>query len=117
MKTKKILIAVVEDMFRRNMKRLLEYDGFQVLTAADGQEAIDIYQKNLDIDLVILDYHMPVLDGPYTCSLLKKENSELKVILFTNESYYEIKESYKEAGFNGFFARGYPEKLLTFLKT
>ncbi|MEX0896013.1 MAG: response regulator [Patescibacteria group bacterium] len=61
---KGVTILVVEDEqdYRQILTEVLELEGFTVLQAADGQQALDLAQNN-DIQLVLLDMLMPKIDG------------------------------------------------------
>jgi signal transduction histidine kinase/DNA-binding response OmpR family regulator len=61
------LVLIVDDDLgmRRILRHLIEQEGFQVLEAANGQEALELYQRHSP-DLVLLDAMMPVMDG-FTC--------------------------------------------------
>lgn len=76
-----ILIAEDEKDIRNLLKLQLEHEGYCVLVAKDGIEALEIIQ-NKGIDLAILDVMMPRLDG---FNLLRKirENSNIPVIFLT----------------------------------
>ena len=81
---KKILIADDEQQLALALKIRLQSQGYQVVTARDGQEALDMAAKEQP-DLVILDVLMPVMDG-YSC--LRELNTrfgrnKLPVIILT----------------------------------
>lgn len=79
---KKILIADDEDRMRRLISDFLKKEGFEVLEAADGLEAIDLFQKEKGIDLVILDVMMPGSDGWSVCRAIRAESS-VSIIMLT----------------------------------
>jgi CheY-like chemotaxis protein len=63
----RILVVDDERIVRDLARILLEREGFQVLTADDGEQALDIYRREGDaIDLVLLDYSMPRMNGVQT---------------------------------------------------
>jgi DNA-binding response OmpR family regulator len=84
MNDKPYLIAVVEDdeSVRRSLVLNLELEGFKVVTAADGEEGVEVINKNLP-DLIILDVMMPRKDGLQTCKELRKAGNATPVILLT----------------------------------
>ena len=72
-------------------KELLQTLGYQVITAQNGHEAIEIYKPNSDrIDLILLDMIMPGMSGGETFEALKSLNPDVKVILasgYTQNKY------------------------------
>ena len=61
---------------------LLETKGYTVLTATDGPTGIAVAQANA-IDVVVLDYSMPIMDGEQVASILRQEHPALKIILLS----------------------------------
>ena len=61
--------------------------GYQVVTATNGQEALDAMNKQAP-DLILMDLKMPVMDGPEVCRRLKADPrfSKIPVILITSSS-------------------------------
>lgn len=72
----KVLVAEDETVSRRLVKRMLEISGYDVLLAEDGQQAVDCYEKNDDIALILMDVQMPNLDGLGATSVIRKMESE-----------------------------------------
>jgi DNA-binding response OmpR family regulator len=83
MARKKALILVVDDDIRmvRMMKRMLELDGFQVVTAGGGEQALKLFDKETP-SLVLLDIMMPDMDGYTVCRRIR-EFSEVPIIMVT----------------------------------
>lgn len=63
-------------------KELLQSKGYDVLIASDGRSAIALARQH-SVDLVILDYRMPGMDGEEVASILKAENPARPVVLLT----------------------------------
>lgn len=76
-----ILVADDELSMLKIIKAYLEKENMTVLTAKDGKEALDLFYKN-KIDLAILDWMMPNIDGIDVCKEIK-ENSNTKVLMLT----------------------------------
>lgn len=77
-----ILIVDDEEHIRETLCRTLCLHGYQVQSAKDGAEAIDLFTKHAnDIKLVLSDVDMPSMDGPTLIGLLRKKNPQLKVII------------------------------------
>lgn len=78
----KILIVDDEYKMRRLMRNFLEVNGHRILEAADGEEALDIFYANKDIDLVILDVMMPKISG-FDVLMEIRSSSSVPVIMLT----------------------------------
>jgi DNA-binding NtrC family response regulator len=79
---KSILIAEDEEVLRESMADLLEAEGFEVLQAADGNEARSIALQR-PIDLVLSDVRMPEMDGLTLLGHLRQIAPEMPVIIVT----------------------------------
>ena len=77
----KILVVDDEASIRRILETRLSMIGYDVVTAADGEEALEIF-RNSEPDLVVLDVMMPKLDGYGVCQELRKE-SDVPIIMLT----------------------------------
>jgi hypothetical protein len=83
------LVLVVDDeqAIREVTRETLQANGYRVLTAGDGTEAVEACARSgKDIDLVITDMVMPFMDGPATIRALGKMNPELKIIAVSGMS-------------------------------
>jgi len=76
-----ILVVDDEDMVRSLRKRTLEEAGYDVITAANGQEALDKLPQ-LDVSLVLLDVKMPGLNGFQVLERMR-QRSDVSVIMLT----------------------------------
>ncbi len=82
-----ILIAEDEERMRRLVKDFLTKEGYTVLEAADGQEAMDIIETKMgQLSLVILDVMMPQYDGWSVLRHIRKKDSKLPVVMLTARS-------------------------------
>ena len=84
----KILIADDEQRMRRLVRDFLKKDGYEILEAADGEEALDAFYSNKDIALVVLDVMMPGLNG-YEVLKEIRETSGVPVLMLTAKSAEE----------------------------
>ena len=75
-----ILVVDDEEMVRKLLRRILEEAGYAVITATDGQEALDKLSQS-KIDLVLLDLKMPELDGFQTLALIRKQSNVLVMMV------------------------------------
>src|SRR5262249_39571494 len=76
-----ILLVDDEDAVQKLLAYPLEREGFRVLQARDGEEAIDRFRSE-DVDLVVLDVMIPKLDGLEVCKRLRAE-STVPIIMLT----------------------------------
>ena len=109
-----ILIVDDEDMVRNVCARILRRLGWQVFTASNGPDALEIYRKNpSEITGVILDQSMPEMDGIAVCRELQIINPAVKVILssgYSNEQ--KIGLNSETAGLAGFIQKPYTIEVL-----
>src|SRR5213083_1687947 len=89
MNEKTILVADDESHILHVVSLKLRNAGFKVLTARDGQEALELAQQQHP-DLLITDYHMPQLSGLELCQRLKQdqETSNIPAIMLTARGYH-----------------------------
>lgn len=79
-----ILIADDEERIRRLVSDFLRRDGYTVLQAADGGEAMELIDQRLSsIDLIILDVMMPVYDGWSVLRHIRAQKSDVPVMMLT----------------------------------
>jgi PAS domain S-box-containing protein len=86
------LILVVDDeaMVREITSSILEKNGYRVLTANDGKEAIKVYKQNREkIKAILMDMMMPVMDGQACIRALRKINPDIKIIAVSGLSEKE----------------------------
>jgi CheY-like chemotaxis protein len=77
-----ILVVDDEKNIRLLYKAELEDEGYKVLTASNGLEALDVLKKET-VDLVLLDIKMPEMDGPEFLRHIRQFNQTLPIIIST----------------------------------
>lgn len=80
-----ILITDDDAAFRETLGGVFEPQGFRVLSAGDGEEALAIV-SNQEVHILLLDMHMPILTGLETLRLVKRIKSLLPCILISAEA-------------------------------
>lgn len=106
--TETILLVDDEPFILDAGKNLLGDLGYEVLTAKNGKEAIEIYKKNHHgIDMVILDMIMPGFGGGATYDALKEIKADVRVILSSGYSLNGQAARILEKGCNGFIQKPY----------
>ncbi len=82
MNNSRILVVDDEERVRKLVKDFLAIKGYAVLEAGNGQEAVEKFLEDKNIDLIILDVMMPVMDGYETLKTIRKY-SRVPVIMLT----------------------------------
>jgi two-component system response regulator ResD len=85
MEKRKILVVDDESRMRKLVRDFLVKQNFEVLEAGDGEEALDVFYKNKDIALIILDVMMPKMNGWDVCREIR-ESSRTPIIMLTAKS-------------------------------
>ena len=76
---KRILVIDDDIMTLEVIRKILEAEGYQVITALNGQKGLEAFRQN-PVDLVITDLVMPVKDGLRTIMELREEDQLLPII-------------------------------------
>lgn len=87
----KILVAEDEMRIRKLIKDYLQNEGYEIIEAEDGKDALQKFYLNNDIDLILLDIMMPKMNGWKVCEEIREE-SDIPIIFLTalGESHDEI---------------------------
>jgi PAS domain S-box-containing protein len=103
-----VLLADDEESIRSMGRRMLEKAGFEVLTAADGREAVEVFQKHHStIRIVILDMTMPHLDGEACFREMRRVNPQVKVIMTSGYNEQDVISRFVGKGLAGFVQKPY----------
>ncbi len=102
-----ILLVDDEETVRTVGAELLEEMGFQVLTAEDGGQALEVYRQHPDIRLVLLDLTMPRMDGEQAFRELRQMDPQVQVILASGFSEYEVNQKFTGKGLVAFVQKPY----------
>lgn len=87
---KTILLAEDDEFLRGLTREILESEGYRVLPARDGVEALSIAGQEKDIQLLITDVTMPNMSGADLCSRLAKDRPGLKVLFMSGFADYDV---------------------------
>jgi two-component system chemotaxis response regulator CheY len=111
---KKILLVDDSRAVRLVGRRLVTAMGFEVLEAEDGQQALDVSREHQDIDVVLLDWNMPVMDGLTFLKALREDTRERQpvVVMCTDAlSMSRIVET-MQAGANEYIMKPFTEDIV-----
>jgi two-component system cell cycle sensor histidine kinase/response regulator CckA len=101
-----ILLVDDEDSILRVCDRMLKAMGYEVLTARNGGDALDVYRQNQGrVTLVILDMIMPGMNGAETFEALRALDPKLKVLLASGYSLEGQAKTTLEKGGAGFIQK------------
>ena len=107
----KILIADDNEILRKVLTAMVKKYSREILYAETGDEAVAVYQNNPDIDLILMDFYMPNMNGYEATKLIRLINKEVIIFIqtaLTNSD--EIKES-SGAEVNDYFDKPYNKTL------
>ena len=109
----KILVVDDESRMRKLVKDFLTREGYKVLEAGDGMEAMDIFYENSnEIDLIILDIMMPKMDGWQVCREIRKISTQVPVIMLTARSSEQDELQGFELGVDEYISKPFSPKIL-----
>lgn len=108
----KILLVDDEARMRKLVKDFLVKKGYVILEAGDGEEALEVFYKNNDISLILLDVMMPKLDG---FSVLReiRNVSKVPVIILTAKGEEEDELKGFELGVDEYISKPFSPKILS----
>ena len=115
-----ILIVDDEGAIRAVLKTILEVNHYQVLTAANGTAALELYQaQGKQIDLVLVDLMMPGMDGTALLPLLQQMDPQVKAIAISGVTAHNTLATTQKLGFSDFLAKPFdtPDLLRTLRET
>lgn len=110
-KMAKIIVADDEQLIRRLVSDFLKKDGFTVLEAENGEEALHTFEKNKDTDLLILDIMMPEKDGWEVCSEIRKTSSVPILLLSARSEEFDQLKGF-ESGADDYVTKPFSTALL-----
>ncbi len=108
-----LLIADDERVLRETMRELLEQFGFEVLIAADGREAVEIFRQNhRNIAATLLDFSMPQVDGAAAFAEIRALAPASPVVLMSGYSREEAIARFDGQGLSGFLQKPFAMEAL-----
>ena len=105
---KTVLCVDDERIGLRVRKIMLEGHGFNVLTASDGRQGLAVFDEN-KVDLVVLDYFMPDMNGGEVAAELRRRRPDLPIIFLS--AYFSLPPEALELA-NAFITKGDPPDAL-----
>ena len=105
---KTVLCVDDEKVGLRVRKIMLESHGFKVLTASSGLQGLTVFDEN-EVDLVVLDYYMPGLNGGEVAAEMRRRRPEVPIIFLS--AYFSLPAAALELA-NAFITKGDPPDVL-----
>jgi two-component system, cell cycle sensor histidine kinase and response regulator CckA len=103
-----ILLAEDDFQIRMLLIELLKGNGYTVYDAEDGEEAVEIYEKNKDsIHLLLLDLGLPKMTGVEVYRQIKVQKPNIKIIAMSGWGQRETVDELYEEGINLFIQKPY----------
>ena len=103
-----VLVVENEQLMLGLIERVFLQHGYQVLAAADGEEAIEVYRLHkLEIDVVMLDVGLPKVNGVDVLYKMKSENPHVRVIIVSGFLAPELRTKMQQAGVQHFIDKPY----------
>ncbi len=114
-----VLLVDDDDDILKNTGEILDFEDYRIITAKDGIEALQVYRRlGSTIDLVLLDYFLPVMDGDAVFDELKAINPKVRVVLSSGFGEQARVGSMLARGLCGFIPKPYThEKLIEQLRS
>lgn len=107
----KVVVCDDESRMRKLVKDFLTREGYTVLEAADGAEALDLFYEDKDISLFILDIMMPNIDGLQVVKEIRQE-SKVPIIMLTAKSDERDELQGFEYGVDEYISKPFSPKIL-----
>lgn len=107
----KVLVVDDESRMRKLVHDFLVRSNYEVVEAADGEQAVDIFYADKDISLIILDVMMPKMDGWEVCREIRR-NSKVPIIMLTAKSEERDELLGFELGVDEYISKPFSPKIL-----
>ncbi len=102
------LIVDDEKIIRYLLSEMLCELGYEVFSAADGREAVQIYEEHWsEIDVVLLDMNMPRMNGREALMGMKRINPDVRIVISSGYVKYDSLEAMRKDGVVGFIQKPY----------
>ncbi|MDP2876039.1 MAG: PAS domain S-box protein [Holophaga sp.] len=102
-----VLVVDDEPTIRESLENAFESFGMRVITAADGQEGLERFQAEANIDLVLMDLTMPRMDGREAFLAMRKIRPDVRVIISSGYNEQDSVQEFLGKGLAGFIQKPY----------
>lgn len=105
--SKKIIVAEDSSVIQNLTKKILSQLNYEISSVKNGQQVIDLLNKD-DFGMVLLDIHMPVMDGMECARQIRKmegNNKDIPIVAITGNANNYTMEDFEEVGINAFIPK------------
>lgn len=102
-----ILVAEDDEIFVMIIEDLLRLEGYQVIKAKNGREAVEIALSDRNFSMILMDLQMPEMDGFEATRLIKKAIPNLPIVALTGHKLEDRLQEFLEADFVDYLAKPY----------
>ena len=102
--SKRILIAEDSSVIQNLTRKILSQQNYQIETVKNGKEVLDKLAKG-PFDLVLMDIHMPLMDGMECAREIRKSNQQMPILAITGNANNYSMDDFKAAGINDFLPK------------
>ncbi len=97
----RILIMDDDPSLRYTLYEIFAYVGWDPVTYANGREGIDAFLRD-GADIILVDYHMPEIDGLETVRIIREQNEHVPILVLTVDERQEIADRFLDEGATDF---------------
>ena len=117
-KPRTVLLAEDNKTNQLVAKSLLEQVGAGTIIAGDGEEAVKLYQENRDvIDLILMDLHMPVMDGYEAAEKIREISPDVPIVAMTADVVLGVRDKCERYGMYHYISKPFhPERFVETVK-
>ena len=110
----KVLVVDDSKSIRQIQRRYLSAMGHEVVEATNGKEALEVLEANPDVQLILLDWHMPVMNGYEFLKTMRANEkwSHIKVMMVTTENQEKSVIDAIMAGANEYLMKPFDQEML-----
>lgn len=102
--SKKIIVAEDSSVIQNLTKKILSQLNYEISSVKNGQQVLDLLEKSA-FDLVLLDIHMPIMDGMECASKIRERsdaNKDIPILAITGNANNYTMEDFERVGINAF---------------
>ncbi|MEO9871012.1 response regulator [Ekhidna sp.] len=105
--SKKIIVAEDSSVIQNLTKKILSQLNYEISSVKNGQQVLDLLDKQ-EFDMVLLDIHMPIMDGMECAKQIRNlsgSNKNIPIVAITGNANNYTMENFKEVGINAFIPK------------